>query len=152
MTVLISSSDFFIAWKLVASLRGVIRFRFDSFGKTIGGAVLFYEWAYNAWCVSFFQPLMPLLLCFFILILQDCILILQLFVLCVHLHVFQGYFITQFCCKSCLRVIGFVQNCSPFMCGFQQIKKLLSSFSVFLESKLQEIPFRFWFFVSPNLG
>ena len=43
MTILINSSDFFIAWKLVASLRGVIRFRFDSFGKTIGGAVLFYQ-------------------------------------------------------------------------------------------------------------
>lgn len=55
MTILISSSDFFIAWKLVASLRGVVRFRFDSFGKTIGGAVLFYEWAYNAWCVFFFS-------------------------------------------------------------------------------------------------
>lgn len=53
MTILISSSVFFVIGKLVASLRGVIPFRFDAFGKTIGGAVLVYEWAYHAWCVSF---------------------------------------------------------------------------------------------------
>ena len=74
MIILISSSDFFITWKLAAGLRGVIRFRFDSFGKTIGGAVFFYEWAYNVW-LFLFSAIDPYYsfaaFCFFILILQD---------------------------------------------------------------------------------